>query len=222
MILPDELCSYLDSLSSGNGDSLDVLEEQALSEGVPIIGTQVQEFLKVLLAVVKPAQILEIGTAVGFSALLMAANTDANCRIDTIENFPPRIAAAKENLARFDFQGRISLIEGDAQKILPSLAGPYDFIFLDAAKGQYLNFLPELLRLQSVGGVLVADDVLQDGTISGSRRQVEQRKRTIYSRIRDFLDLLTHTDGLQTTILPLGDGVCVTVKQKEKIELEYV
>ncbi len=220
MILSDDLCSYLDSLSSGNDNSLDMLEKQALSEGVPVIGAQVQDFLKVLLAVIKPVRILEIGTGVGFSALLMAANTDSSCRIDTIENYPKRIAAAKENLARYDSHGRITLLEGDAQEILPALAGPYDFIFLDAAKGQYLNFLPGLLRLLRPGGVLAADDVLQDGSVSGSRLDVAQRKRTIYSRIRDFLDLLTHTDGLLTSVMPLGDGVSVTVKQKEKIDLE--
>ncbi len=219
MILAEQLDTYLDSLRTDNGAFLDDLEAQARLEGVPVIQGQVQSFLKVLLAARRPQRILEIGTAVGFSALFMAEYTDAACKITTIENYKTRITAARENFLRAGMQDRISLLAGEAADILPSLEGPFDFVFLDAAKGQYLSFLPELLRLMPEGGLLVADDVLQEGTVSGPRSDVRARKRTIYDRIRDFLQVLTHTEGLLTSVLPVGDGISVTVKRSENIKL---
>jgi predicted O-methyltransferase YrrM len=176
-----------------------------------------QSFLKVLLAVHRPRRILEVGTAVGFSAILMAQNTEEECTITTIEKYEKRIPQAKANFEASGFNDRITLLEGDALEIMKTLTGPYDMVFMDAAKGQYIHFLPEALRLLRTGGILVSDNVLQDGDIIESHYAVERRNRTIYKRMREYLYVLKHTDGLLTSIIPTGDGAAVTVKQQECI-----
>ena len=160
----------------------------------------------------RPLKILEVGTAVGFSALLMAENTSEECQITTIENYEKRIPIAKENFKRDNMEHRITLLEGDAIEILKELDGSYDFIFMDAAKGQYLNFLPDLLRLLAQDGMLVSDNVLQDGDLMESRYAVTRRNRTIHSRMRDYLYELKNNPMLETVILPVGDGVTVSIK----------
>jgi predicted O-methyltransferase YrrM len=132
--------------------------------------------------------------------------------ITTIENYDKRIPIARENFVRFGKQDKIKLIEGDALKILPTLDGTYDFIFMDAAKGQYINYLPDILRLLSSGGILVSDNVLQDGDIIESKYAVVRRDRTIHTRMRDYLYELKHNDSLTTVILPVGDGITVSVR----------
>ncbi|MCD7736154.1 MAG: O-methyltransferase [Lachnospiraceae bacterium] len=217
MIIPERMSVYINSLDTGNGVFLDELERTALEEHVPVIRQDMQSFLKVLLAVHKPRRILEVGTAVGFSALLMAANTGSDCRITTIENYEKRFAAARENFARSGMSDRIELLTGDAKEILPTLREPYDFVFMDAAKGQYIHFLPEILRLLRTGGILVSDNVLQDGDIIESHYAVEQRNRTIYKRMREYLYVLKHTEGLLTSIVAVGDGAAVTVKVSDSL-----
>lgn len=219
MIVQERMSVYINSLDSGNGSFLDGLEQAALAQEVPVIRQDMQSFLKVLLAVHRPCRILEVGTAVGFSALLMAANTPDDCRITTIENYEKRIVQARENIARAGMEQRITLLEGDAHEIMRTLDGPYDMIFMDAAKGQYIFFLPEALRLLRTGGVLVSDNVLQDGDIIESHYAVERRNRTIYKRMREYLYVLKHTPGLLTSVVAVGDGAAVTVKQQETIIL---
>ena len=209
---------YINSLDVGNGAFLDELEQEALRDDVPIIRQDMQSFLKVLLAMHQPKQILEVGTAVGFSALLMAANTEM-CHITTIEKYEKRIPVAKENFQKSGMGHRITLLEGDALAIMRELTGTYDMIFMDAAKGQYIHFLPDALRLLRTGGILISDNVLQDGDIIESHYAVERRNRTIYRRMREYLYVLKHTDRLLTSIVPVGDGAAVTVKQKEAIVL---
>ncbi len=218
MILPERWSVYLESLESGNSVFLEELEKEARAEQVPVIGREMQSFLKMLLSLLSPQKILEIGTGVGFSALLMAENTQDFCRITTIENKGKRLAAARANIARAGMEQRIELLSADAGDLLPRMSGPYDLIFLDAAKGQYPRYLPDLLRLLRTGGVLLADDVLQDGRILDSHYAVARRDRTIYKRMREFLYTLTHTEGLQTSLLPIGDGAAVTVKCCRKSE----
>ncbi|MCD7715418.1 MAG: O-methyltransferase [Lachnospiraceae bacterium] len=215
MIIPERMSVYINSLDSGNGAFLDELEHTALKEHVPIIRKDMQSFLKMLLAMQRPKKILEVGTAVGFSAILMATNTEPVCRITTIENYEKRIIPARENFARAGLEDRITLLSGDAQELLPTLHEPYDFVFMDAAKGQYMAFLPEILRLLRIGGVLVSDNVLQDGDLIESHYAVEQRNRTIYKRMREYLYTLKHTEGLLTSIVAVGDGAAVTVKMSE-------
>lgn len=219
MIIQERMSVYINSLDSGNGPFLDGLEQAALAQEVPVIRQDMQSFLKVLLAVHRPCRILEVGTAVGFSALLMAANTPDDCRITTIENYEKRIVQARENIARAGMGQRITLLEGDAHEVMRTLDGPYDMIFMDAAKGQYIFFLPEALRLLRTGGVLVSDNVLQDGDIIESHYAVERRNRTIYKRMREYLYVLKHTPGLLTSVVAVGDGAAVTVKQQERIIL---
>ena len=219
MIVQERMAAYIHSLDSGNGEFLDALERKALSDEVPIIRPDMQSFLKVLLSVHRHERILEVGTAVGFSAILMAQNTDDTCQITTIEKYEKRIPEARENFRLAGLGNRITLLEGDALEVMGRLSEPYDMVFMDAAKGQYIHFLPEALRLLRTGGILVSDNVLQDGDIIESHYAVERRNRTIYKRMREYLYVLKHTQGLLTSIVPVGDGAAVTVKQQERIEI---
>ena len=212
MIIDERIADYICSLDPGNGEFLDRVETEARREDVPIIRKETSAFLKMLVAAKRPERILEVGTAVGYSALLMCRVMPENCRITTIEKFPPRIAAAKANFREAGEEERISLLEGDAGDILKGLTGPYDFIFMDAAKGQYIHWLPEILRLLPEGGILLSDNVLQDGDVIQSRFAVERRDRTIHKRMRDYLFALTHDSRLQTSVVPVGDGAAVSVK----------
>ena len=166
MIVDERLVTYINSLDRGNTPVLDEIEKEALRDFVPIIRKEMQSFLKLLLAMQKPMRILEVGTAVGFSAVLMAEYAPKGCQIVTIENYEKRIPIAKANFERAGKQEQITLLEGDATEILPQLEGQFDMIFMDAAKGQYINFMPQVLRLLKTGGVLVSDNVLQDGDIA--------------------------------------------------------
>lgn len=213
MIVDERMTAYINSLNSGNTEILDEIEQEALAAGVPIIRREMQSFLKFLLRTVKPLRILEVGTAVGFSAILMSEYAPEDCQITTIEKYEKRIPIARENFVRAGREECITLLEGDASDILKSLDGPYDLIFMDAAKGQYIYYLPELLRMLPKGGILVSDNVLQDGDVIQSRFAVERRNRTIHARMREYLYELTHCSELTTSILPLGDGVTVSVRE---------
>ncbi len=213
MIVEERMTAYLDSLDTGNGEFLDELEQQAKKDGVPVIRRQMQSFLKVLLRMKRPRRILEVGTAVGFSAILMCENTPPGTTVTTIEKYEKRIPQAKENFARARMSGRITLLEGDAMERLKELEGSFDFIFMDAAKGQYIYFLPEILRLLEPEGILVSDNVLQEGDLIESHFAVERRNRTIYKRMREYLYELKHNEQLLTTIVPVGDGAAVSVKK---------
>lgn len=215
MILDERFLTYLNSLDSGNGALLDQIEREALADGVPIVRKDMQRFLKFLLAVKMPKRILEVGCAVGFSALLMAEYNPVDCEITTIENWAPRIPVARGNFRRAGREAQITLLEGDAGEILPVLLSEgraYDWIFMDAAKGQYPMLLPVVVGLLSDEGVLVSDNVLFDGEIIESRFAVTRRNRTIHKRMRDYLYTLTHLELLTTTVLPVGDGAAVSVK----------
>lgn len=203
----------MNSLERGNGKMLDDLEQFALRTDVPIIRKEMQSFLKTMMVMNKPKQILEVGTAIGFSALLMAEFAPADCQITTIEKYDKRIPIAKENFQKFGRAEQITLLEGDATEILKQLNETYDFIFMDAAKGQYINFLPDILRLLKPGGVLLSDNVLQDGDIIESRYAVTRRNRTIHGRMREYLYTLKNHPELETAIIPLGDGITLSVKK---------
>lgn len=213
MIVDERMTTFINSLDAGNTPFLNQIEEEAIETNVPIIRTDMQSFMKFLLAASQPMQILEVGAAIGFSALLMSTYAPQGCHITTIENYEKRIPIARENIARAGKEQDITLLEGDARKILPTLTGDYDLIFMDAAKGQYLSFLPEVLRLLKPGGLLVSDNVLQGGDIMESRYAVTRRNRTIHSRMRDYLYELKHHPELTTAILPVGDGVAVCTKR---------
>lgn len=212
MIVDERLVTYINSLDKGNTAVLDQIEREALESYVPIIRKDMQSFLKLLLTVQKPMRILEVGTAVGFSAILMAEYAPEGCQVVTIENYDKRIPIAKQNFERAGKSDQITLLEGDAAEVLKTLEEPFDMIFMDAAKGQYINFMSDVLRLLKKDGVLVSDNVLQDGDIIESHFIVERRNRTIYKRMREYLYELTHRDDLVTSVLPVGDGITVSVK----------
>ena len=216
MIVEERMTAYINSLDRGNTDLLNEIEEEAKKARVPVIRREMQSFLKTLLAAKQPRAVLEVGTAVGFSALLLCEYGHPKAHITTIEKYEKRILAARENFRRAGKEGQITLLEGEAAGHLEKLAGPFDLIFMDAAKGQYLHFLPQVLRLLAPGGLLVSDNVLQDGDLIESRFAVERRNRTIHSRMREYLYELTHHPGLVTSVLTLGDGVTLSVK-KEKL-----
>lgn len=214
MIVDERFSTYVASLEAPEEPLLERIEAKALAARVPIIRKETQSFLKTLLVMHKPRKVLEIGTAVGFSALLMSAYLPEGGHITTIENYEKRIPIARENFRQAGKEGEISLIQGDALAVMKELTEAYDFIFMDAAKGQYIHYLPEAVRLLAPGGVLVSDNVLQGGDVLESRFAVERRDRTIHSRMREYLYELKHHDQLQTSILPLGDGVALSVRKK--------
>ena len=214
---------FIESLNEGNTEFLDNLEAEANRDNVPIIRKSMQRFLKLMLELKKPKNILEVGTAVGFSAILMAQYSQSDCHITTIEKYEKRMPVATENFLKSGFNDKITLIEGDAKDILNELlenengddkfAGRYDMIFMDAAKGQYINFLPNAVKLLKKGGVLITDNVLQDDTVIQSKFTVVRRDRTIHKRMREYIRALMQSDELTTDILQLGDGISVSVKK---------
>ena len=208
----ERFTSFINSMDRGNEPYLDELERDALSNDVPIIRKDTQTLLKFLLKMQKPKNILEVGCAIGFSALLMSEYSEPDCKITTIEKFEKRIPIAKDNFIKFDKGNKITLLEGDATEILKELDPGYDFIFMDAAKGQYINFLPDCTRILNKGGLLISDNVLQDGDVIESRFAVTRRNRTIHARMREYLYELKHNDNYETVILTVGDGMTLSYK----------
>ncbi len=213
MIADERMTTFIQSFDKGNPLYLHELEKYSKETNVPIIRPQMQSLLKFLLAWGRPMKILEVGTAIGFSALLMSEYAPKGCHITTIEKYEKRIPIARENFKKANKEQEITLLEGDAVEILAGLEGTYDFIFMDAAKGQYINFMPDILRLLAPGGLLVSDNILQDGDIVESKYVVTRRNRTIHNRMREYLYALTHHEELETVILPVADGVTLSVKK---------
>ena len=215
MIVNDRIRDYLHSLESSQGVLLDTIEKEALEAYVPIIKRETASLLRTMVAALKPARILEIGTAVGYSALLMCQAMPRECHITTIEKYGKRIPVARRNFKKAGEEGRITLLEGDADVLLKELEGrSFDLVFMDAAKGQYLHWLPQLLKVMPVGAVLISDNVLQDGDIVESRFAVKRRNRTIHSRMREYLHTLKHMEELETAVIPIGDGVTISTRIK--------
>ena len=203
MIVDERIITFINSMDTENSEILETIEQEALAADVPIIRREMQSFLEVLLLMKKPMRVLEVGTAVGFSALLMSDYLPEGGHITTIENYEKRIPIARENFRRAGKEDKITLIEGDATEVLAEMEGTFDFIFMDAAKGQYIHYLPNVLRLLSDGGCLVSDNVMQDGDIIESRFAVERRNRTIHARMREYLYELKQREDLVTSIIPL-------------------
>ncbi|MEQ2564507.1 O-methyltransferase [Ventrimonas sp. CLA-AP-H27] len=212
MMDQERITQYIHSLDQGHGAFCDQIAKAARADRVPIIRKETANFLQAMVAATRPKRILEVGTAVGYSALLMAQVMPEETDIITIEKYEPRIPVARRHFAEAGLSDRITLLEGDAGEILKKLDGSFDFIFMDAAKGQYIHWLPDILRLLSTGGVLFSDNVLQDGDIIESRFAVERRNRTIHARMREYLYTLTHMPEFQTSVVPIGDGVALSVK----------
>ena len=215
MIIDERMVAFIQSLYKGNTPFLTELEEEAIRTDVPIIRPAMQSLMRFLLKLHKPAKILEVGTAIGFSAILMAEYGPNDCYITTIEKYEKRIPLAKANFEASGHADKITLLEGDAADILKELTGSYDMIFMDAAKAQYIHFMPDVMRLLAPGGLLISDNVMQDGEIIESRFAVTRRNRTIHARMREYLFALTHDDTLETVVLPVGDGVTLSIKKEE-------
>lgn len=213
MIVDERMVSFINSFDTGDSEIIETIEREAIADGVPIIRQEMGSLLKVLIHLKKPSNILEVGTAVGYSSILMASHMPKDCRITTIEKYEKRIPIARENFRRAGYEDRITLIEGDAIEIMKKLSGTYDIIFMDAAKGQYIHFLEDVMRLLAPGGMLISDNVLQEGDIIESKFGVVRRNRTIHMRMREYLYALTHMEELTTSIVPVGDGITLSVKR---------
>lgn len=213
MIVEPRIVSYINSLDMGNSEVCNLIEKEALADNVPIIRKEMGNLLKVLLALKQPSKILEVGTAVGYSSILMSENMPRNCTITTIENYDKRIPVARNNFKRAGKEDVITLIAGDAMDVLKTLDGEFDFIFMDAAKGQYLSYFTEIIKKMPKGGLLISDNVLQEGEIIQSKYSITRRNRTIHERMREYLYMLTHSKEVVTSIVPIGDGITLSVKQ---------
>ncbi len=214
MIVEERIVSYINSLEKENSPVLEEIEKEARKDGVPIIRKEMESFLRVMLSIKKPMRILELGTAVGYSAILMSEYINEKGQIITIENYDKRIPIAKENIKKAGRENVIKLLEGDAMEIMPTLErDQFDFVFMDAAKAQYIHFLPEVLRLMKKDGVLITDNVLQEGDLIQSKYVVRRRDRTIHKRMREYLEVVKNHPQLETTIVPIGDGITMSVKK---------
>jgi predicted O-methyltransferase YrrM len=214
MIVEERIVSYINSLEKENSPVLEEIEKEARKDGVPIIRKEMESFLRVMLSIKKPMRILELGTAVGYSAILMSECINKKGQIITIENYDKRIPIAKENIKKAGRENVIKLLEGDAMEIMPTLeSDQFDFVFMDAAKAQYIHFLPEVLRLMKKDGVLITDNVLQEGDLIQSKYVVRRRDRTIHKRMREYLEVVKNHPQLETTIVSIGDGITMSVKK---------
>ncbi len=209
----ERLSVYLRSLEPDGPPLLQEMEQRARKEYIPVIRPETAAFLRTILTVRKPRRVLEIGTAIGYSALVMLSVLPPEGHITTMELSEERLADAREYIRRAGVSDRITLLQGDAGEILQDLAPAFDFIFLDGPKGQYPLLLPDLLRLLAPEGILVSDNVLQEGTLLESRYAIPRRERTIHARMREFLYEIKHRNELETAILPVGDGVAVSVRK---------
>ena len=216
----DYISRYIRLIQPKYDGVLGEIQEEALEEEIPIVPHETARFLSTLLTIKKPKEILEIGTAVAFSSGLMSRYLQEVGHVTTIDRYEYMLNIAKKNIKRMGLEEKINIIEDDAANVLPKLSGPYDFIFLDAAKAQYIQFLQELLRLMPIGGILVADDVLQGGNIAKSRFSLPRRQRTIHKRMRNFLWDISHLDCLESSIIPIGDGIVMCTKIKEYVPTE--
>ena len=212
-VVKEELVDFMRTKQKKLSGELGLIEEEAHLAEVPIIPHETVVFMQFLLGQLKPKNVLEIGAAIGFSSSLMAQLISEKGHVTTIDRFDVMIKKAKATYERLGLTEKVTLLEGQAADILPELTGPYDFIFMDAAKGQYIHFLPEILRLLAKDGVLVSDNVLQDGDVIESRFAVTRRNRTIHKRMREYLYTLTHSEELVTAVLPVGDGITLSTRR---------
>ena len=242
--MEERFAVFAAAMAPGNPPLLRVLEEKARADGVPVIRQGTQSLIRFLLELKKPQRILEVGTGVGFSALLMLDALHGACEITTIEKDPARAAEAEKNFAEagvgeisvieedsaragsdesttiekdsVQADGKIRLFRGDAEEILRQLAetepGSFDFVFMDAAKGQYIHFLPGIVELTRAGGLLLSDNILKEGEILESRYAVTRRDRTIHARMREYLLALCRSDDWRTVLLEEGDGTALSVR----------
>ena len=205
---------FLDMLIPKRSEFLEKLREKsALEESyAPIVQKSTEQMLITLLKIVKPRRILEIGTAVGYSAILMAENLPEESEIITVERYEKHADIAVDNIFKAGYEKKIKVIKGEAAEVLAWLDEGFDFVFLDAAKGQYIEFLPDILRILNNGGVLLSDNILYKGMVEDEEKLV-RRKITIVKRLRMYLEEIMNNPQLTSSIIPIGDGVAISVKR---------
>lgn len=214
-VINNDVREFLRNAQKPLTGTLGEIEQDAHERRVPIIPHETVVFLNLLLGQLKPKQILEIGTAIGFSSSLMAQHVGENGQVTTIDRYEKMFQEAKMNYEKQGITDKVTLLEGDAADILPTLEGPYDLIFMDSAKSKYYDFLPECMRLLKVGGMLIVDDVLQGGTILEPKENIPRKVRTIHRKLNLFLDVVMKHPSIESSLLPLGDGLLLIVKQDE-------
>ena len=220
-VVKDEIVEFMRHRQEQVTGSLKELENFARKENIPIIPHETVAYFRFLMETIQPKNILEIGTAIGFSALLMAQHAP-QAKITTIDRNPEMIGFAKENFAKFDNRQQITLLEGDAVDVLSTLTETYDFVFMDSAKSKYIVFLPEILKHLEVGGVVVLDDIFQGGDIAKDIMEVRRGQRTIYRGLQRLFDATLSNPGLTASLVPLGDGILMLRKNQAEIELPDV
>ncbi|MDR1700401.1 MAG: O-methyltransferase [Lachnoclostridium sp.] len=214
-MMQERMDIFFEVLVNAPENDIDRLEEEAIKMKEPVISRPVRNLLRYLLKTKRPESVLEIGTAIGYSALFMIDCLGENSEITTIEKVPARIIKARANFERYGKCDQIRLMDGDAADILPELAAAgkhYDFVFMDAAKGQYINFLPYIMQMLNPDGILLSDNILHGGDVLESRFAIKRRDRTIHSRMRQYLKNITSHPDLETICLPVGDGVALSTK----------
>ena len=210
----ERISSFIKSFISDDEGLLGDIYSEAIKNRVPVMRKETRELLKTQIIMKKPMQILEIGTAVGYSSIYMSKYIDECAKITTIELDEDRVKIAKTNIEKMNKSDTIMVLQGDAYDVLKTLPdNSYDFAFVDAAKGQYINYYPDVMRVMKAGGVIVSDNVLQDGDVLESHFTVDKRNRTIHDRMREYLYTITHDDRLDTAILSVGDGVAISIKR---------
>jgi predicted O-methyltransferase YrrM len=235
--MKESIQSFLSHIREEDKGVLKELRDYATEHDVPIIREDMRYFLDTLISMHRPKRILEIGCAIGYSSILMAESMAGYMRDDeigsilTVERSDKMYALAKANHEKYGYSDRIHCYHMDAKELLDELASQlenaesnpeekqFDMIFMDAAKGQYMTFLPSCLKLLKTHGVLISDNVLQDGDVVKSRFGIARRQRTIHQRMREYLWTLNHMDGLKTSIIDVADGVTISVKMKGDVHV---
>lgn len=217
-VVDERIVDFMRIRQSPMTGHLQLLEAFAHEHNIPIIPQETAVYFRLLLQMLQPQSILEIGTAIGFSALLMA-DVVPTAKITTIERNPEMLQLAKQNFARYDAQQQITLLEGDAMALLGKLTATYDLVFMDSAKSKYVVFLPEVLRRLPLGGLVVIDDVFQGGDITLDLADVKRGQRAIYEGLHKLFDQTLNHQDLTASLLPLGDGLLVLRKNKENVDL---
>lgn len=214
-VVMKELVDYMRSAQLPFEGKLGEIEKYANERGIPVIPHETAKFIDFFCATIQPKDILEIGTAIGFSASLMARHLQADGHLTTIDRYELMYERAKENFKKIGLSDRITLIEGDANDVLATLEGSYDLIFMDSAKAKYIEFYPECMRLLKMGGVLIIDDVFQGGTILDDEADIPKRVRKIHRKLNELLDTVLSDQTHRSCLVPLGDGLLMVRKEAE-------
>ncbi|HLR20463.1 MAG TPA: O-methyltransferase [Tissierellaceae bacterium] len=208
----DYIIDYINELIPNKDENIKIIEAYGQRHNIPIIEPEVAQFIKTLLKIHKPKNILEIGTAIGYSSLIMADALNGDCKITSIERREDMLELAKKNIYTSPYKDNINLILGEAEEVIPNIDEKFDFIFIDAAKGQYLKFFNICIDYLDSNGVILSDNVLFKGMVA-TNKLVVRRNKTIVKRLREFLEYINTIDGYTTSVIPIGDGVALTYKE---------